>query len=111
MALKDERGKYHRITGMFIQHGKVELQMAKNYDEAERKEEPGEAKYYNEHSIEIPAELLDSIKASMYGLLKDHKVFDKEIKHSAECNEDGEIEKEAWVETIYSYPYADYIDC
>jgi len=73
MALKNSKGNYLRITGIFIQHGKMELRLAKSYSEEERKNEPKEAKYFNEGGIDIPEELKDEILNKIYPILKKHK--------------------------------------
>ena len=111
MALKDEKGRYHRITGMFFQYGKIEVRLAKNYDEEERREEPEEAKYFNEPGIVLPKELEDLIKTEVYKLLKAHKTNIRTVKIPAEYNKDGELVKEASEETTFDQPYINMIDC
>ena len=111
MALKDGKGRYNRITGIFIQYGKVELRIAKNYDEEERREEPEEAKYYNVIGIDIPDEIADEIKAKMYGLLKKHKTNVQTVKVPAEYDDEGKLKKKATEKTSFDLPYKDMTDC
>ena len=72
MALKDERGRYYRIHGVFVDHGKIELRIARNHTEEERQEEPEEAKFYNESGIELSEELRNKILDLIYPELKKH---------------------------------------
>ena len=111
MALKDKKGKYYRITGMYFQYDQLEVKLAKSHDEKERNDEPEEANYFNVSGITLPKEMQDKIKEMVYPLLKAHKTNIQTIKHPAETGEDGEIIKEAYEETTFDQPYADFKDC
>jgi len=111
MALKDEKGRYHRITGIFIQNGYMEVKIAKNYDETERKEEPEEARYFNVSGIKLTEDQMNELLGNVYPLLKTHKTNIQEVRHPEETDEEGEIVKEAWVEETFDQPFKDMKDC
>lgn len=119
MALLEKDGNYkgltadiyHRIHGIFIQHGQIELRMAKYTSEQYRQENPEDAEFYNVQSVKLSDEVKEQILAIVYPELKLHKVNTGSDRHSAETDDDGKIIKEAYTEEIFDYPFADMIDC
>lgn len=111
MALKDERGRYYRIHGIFVDHGVIELRIARNYTEEERHEEPEEAKFYNEPGLELSEELRNQILDMIYPLLKAHKTNVENIHHPAVIDKMGQVTEEAYTEETFDEPYKEMIDC
>ena len=111
MALKDARGRYYRIHGIFVDHGKIELRIARNYTEEERQEEPEEAKFYNESGLVLSEELRNQILDMIYPVLKAHKTNVRTVKHPAVISDMGKVTKKAYTEELFDSPYLDMIDC
>jgi len=119
MAFKEKDGNfkglatdiYHRIHGIFIQHGQIELRMAKYTSEQYRKENPDDAEFYNVSSVALSDEVKAQILALVYPALKAHKVNIGTERHPAETDDGGKIIKEAYTKEIFDYPFADMIDC
>lgn len=117
MALKDTKGCYHRpvaIEAINIMHGTASIRMHMHDSETDRQE--NEANPWKNYHVEcaFPENMVFTLKTIptkkavqqlMYSILAEYKVVKEEIKHEAT------EEKEAWVETVYEYPFSDYTNC
>jgi len=119
MGFKEKNGRfkglttdvYHRIQGIFIQHGQIELRMAKYTSEQYRRENPEDAEFYNVQSVKLSDEVKEQILALVYPELKSHNVNTGSKRHPAETDDDGKVIKDAYTEEIFDYPFADMVDC
>lgn len=122
MGLKNDKGEYIHIAGiegLRFAHKKISIRIFKYDSEEARKENFSEPSMNYFEEVEIPEDfsidgassINEVIQKIAYPALKSHKVWSGENKHEAETDKNGEVIKEAWTETLYNSPYADYTDC